>query len=557
GDPLDETQRAEWTAAAELISGIIDQVLTVANRQFQGVYLFGGRASTQPPFAQEQGGVVFQGDSESMQLRLDEFDEVAFGVAGDEVFGALSAEVKGWRDLSPALAADTRLVDLNGAVGQGVRLGTIQIDDSSIGTAFELDLSAADNVGDVVDAINDALSSRGSATTVAVGVNGIEITVPAGVTVAISEVGGGLTATDLGIAGTYSAGGSATVFYGADVDPRLTLTTPLTALCDGAGVALSGGLLISNGQLSATVDFSGASTVQDVLNAINNAGVAVLARINQAGTGIDVVNRLSGSELRIGENGAAAAEELGIRSLHAGTLLSELDGGRGVQAVEGADFRVYCSDNSVYFDVDISGARTLQDVIDAINTAAAGAGLSVGTVPPGEFLADLAATGNGIRLTDNLGGSDQLRVERLNLSPAIDGLGLSGKVGAGSGPVSLVGDDTHGIVPDGVFSALYRLREGLLDGDRGTVTAAGQRLGELMRQVNRWQGLVGARSQAMQARLQRTEDAVDATRILLSELKDVDFAEAVTRFQQAQTALQANLLSGGQILNVSLLDFLR
>jgi len=34
---------------------------------------------------------------------------------------------------------------------------------------------------------------------------------------------------------------------------------------------------------------------------------------------------------------------------------------------------------------------------------------------------------------------------------------------------------------------------------------------------------------------------VTATRVLLSDVRDVDLAEAAVRFQQLQTALQANL----------------
>ena len=47
-----------------------------------------------------------------------------------------------------------------------------------------------------------------------------------------------------------------------------------------------------------------------------------------------------------------------------------------------------------------------------------------------------------------------------------------------------------------------------------------------------------------------------STQELLSEVEDLDYTEAVTKFQQAQTALQASLLTGSQILNTSLLDFL-
>ena len=62
---------------------------------------------------------------------------------------------------------------------------------------------------------------------------------------------------------------------------------------------------------------------------------------------------------------------------------------------------------------------------------------------------------------------------------------------------------------------------------------------------------------AMITRLHRTEDAVLATKTLLSDLTDLDYTEAVTRFQQAQTALQANLLTGSRMLQISLMDFLQ
>jgi flagellar hook-associated protein 3 FlgL len=316
-------------------------------------------------------------------------------------------------------------------------------------------------------------------------------------------------------------------------------------------------VVITNGDnLSTTVDFAGATTVQDVLNVLNGAGVAVLARINDAGTGIDVINRLSGCQMRIGENGGTAAEELGIRSLHGDTLLSALNGGRGIETMEGVpDFRVHLTDGS-QFDVDVSSATTLQDVVDLINAAAAAAGLAVGPVPPNDFEAGMADSGNGIQLTDGL-GAGQLSIEKLNLSPAIDGLGLLGKTASGPGPVSLVSDDTNPVECEGVFGALCLLRDGLNSGDRQAVSVAGERLGDLIAEVNRWQGVVGAQSQAMSARLTRTEDAVDATRIMLSDLKDVDFTEAVTRFQQAQTALQANLMASSNMMNLSLLNFLR
>jgi flagellar basal body rod protein FlgG len=58
-------------------------------------------------------------------------------------------------------------------------------------------------------------------------------------------------------------------------------------------------------------------------------------------------------------------------------------------------------------------------------------------------------------------------------------------------------------------------------------------------------------------RIAQTEDATTATTALSSEMQDVDFTEAVTKFQQAQTALQASLQMASQSLNLSLFDFRR
>ena len=88
------------------------------------------------------------------------------------------------------------------------------------------------------------------------------------------------------------------------------------------------------------------------------------------------------------------------------------------------------------------------------------------------------------------------------------------------------------------------------------ITEAGDDIDDLRKEIINVLGAVGARSRDLRNRVNQTEDAVAATEILLSEVRDVDFVEAVTRFQQAQTALQASLQVGSANLNLSLLDFL-
>lgn len=537
--------QSQRDSEAELIKGIIDELVRIGNRDLGGTFLFGGRQITQQPFVQESGGVIYRGDLGELLTHVDLQHDVAMNLNGADLFGALSSRVLGYADLNPAISTETRLVDLRGAAGRGVQPGLVQVALSAPGVSFVVDLAQADDAGDVVSALNAA--AAGAGLTVGPGndfnasltPNGIQLSVGGG-TVTVSEVGAGTTARDLGILGT-----GAGMLVGQDLDPLITGTTPVAALFGGGGAVLQS-IRLANGTLVADVDLSSAQTVQDILNAINNAGVQVQARINDSSNGIDVLNRLSGSLMSIGENGADTANLLGIRSLYADTPLTQLNNGAGITTMPGKDdFRIIAKDGGTV-DVSLDGARTIQDVLDRINAAATAAGVNVN--------ADLAAVGNGIRINDNTGGGGTLQIQKLNLSPAIDGLGLN--VVADPAATEIVGSDINAIRPDSIFTALQDLYSALKRGDTAGITDAGGRVGGFVDQVNRLQGMVGARSQAMSARYDLTEDAVTTTKKLLSDAKDLDWSEAVTQFQLAQTALQANLMTGSRLLQMSLLDFL-
>ncbi len=540
----------ERDSMAQVIQSIIRELVMVGNRAYGDVSLFGGQQTNRPPFAEENGGVVYTGDEGSLTSHVDRFLNAEFNVPGSEVFGALEGKVTGCVDLNPALTGDTRLSDLGGTTGNGIdKSGLLQISLDSPATMFTVDLSTADTVGDVIDMINDAASQAGL--TVGAGMdfnasynaalNGFQISVGAG-NVAVTDVGGGATARDLGLTG--SGAGS---IAGADLNVRLTPMTTVNSLFGGPPGAALGSIIITNGTLSATVDLSSAATIQDVLNAINNAGVKATAEINADGTGIDVINRVSGLEMRIGESGdgSGTAELLGIRSMYAGTLLSDLNNGQGVEFRSGHNDLVITTHDGSTFEFSLEGSSTVQDVLDKITAATGGA-----------VTASLALTGNGIRLVDNTVGGGTFSVSRgQDLSSAIDGLGLE-KSTTGN---EIVGDDVNGIEPASVFSALMELYEALVTGGpeaEQQITRAGARIRDFIDHSVRVQGRVGARSQAMNTRLQLTEDAVVATQALLSEVKDLDYTEAITRFQQAQTTLQANLMTGARLMQLSLMDYI-
>jgi len=186
--------------------------------------------------------------------------------------------------------------------------------------------------------------------------------------------------------------------------------------------------------------------------------------------------------------------------------------------------------------------------VDLINTAASEAGVSV------EASFDMSR--NGLLIRDNTSGTGSLAVTRADIASfAVDDLGLVKTV---SDPeTELIGNDVSRVRSDNLFTALIDLETALRADDERAVTTAAESLQNVASDVIRTHGVVGARARAMQDRIDQTDNAVASTRALLSDVQDLDFTEAITKFQQAQTALQANLLSGSQLLNISLLDFLR
>lgn len=530
----------ERDAAAEIVRSIREQLIVVGNRSFDGRYLFAGRHTNLQPFVSSLGGTAYVGDTGDIFARTDVDELESINLTGDVLFGALSATTPSV-DLNPIISGETRLEDLIGANNTGITKGEFQIVEDN-GTVVTVNISDTDSIGDVVDAINTAATAAGAGFTASVHNAGITIT-PGGSAVTVRDISTGVTARDLGL---VTAAPTSAPIVGIDLDIALTTTTPVANLAGGTGIDLTGGLLITNGGFSATIDISQAETVQDILNAINTSGLSIRGQINAARNGIEIINTLSGAVLTVGENGGTTATDLGVRTLHEGTTLDSLNGGLGVRTLDGRTDLTITAKDGASFEVNLDGAQTIQDVLDLINAAATAAGVAI--------TADLADIGNGIRLTDSTGGAGSIIVGRANLSFALDDLGLGGR--ADDPATDLVGGDTAGVKVQGVISALYDLERALLNDDSQAITLAVEAVDAHLVQFNRARGLVGARAAAMQDRLTQTETASFATEAFLSEVRDLDLTEAITRFQQAQTTLQATLLTGSQLLNTSLLNFL-
>jgi flagellar hook-associated protein 3 FlgL len=368
---------------------------------------------------------------------------------------------------------------------------------------------------------------------------------------------GGTTAAQLGIARPTLAPGP---IDGADLNPVLRSTTRLDDLLGGAAWDRASGLRIDNAGQTYLIDLGTAETVEDLLNAFNSSGAQVVAEINRRGDGINVRSRLSGADFSIGENGGSTATDLGLRSLIAATPLPQLNHRQGVDAVAGTDFIIRRRDG-VELAVDVSSARTVEDVINLINQH--GDNLDPGTA----VLARLATVGNGIELVDqNPVEVQPLAVRRVNGSRAAWDLGLvtwGEETSTPADPVSppgtgerMIGSDVNPLETQGVFNTLIRLHDAILRGDAGEIERVTAMLDDDLDRLSFGRAEVGVRTRSLDALAARNADEQVELQTVLSDTIDVDMAQAVSEFLARQAAYEASLRTMAGMLRMSLLDFL-
>lgn len=317
---------------------------------------------------------------------------------------------------------------------------------------------------------------------------------------------------------------------------------------------LTSGLRIVNGNATHNISFSGAQTVQDVLNTLNGSDAGVLAEINAAGDGIEIRSRFAGYDFSIGENGGSTATQFGVRSLNATTRLADLNHGIGVENGTGTDFTIIRNDG-VALAIDISGATTVQDVLDRINSHAA----NVGNV----VTARLAQFGNGIELVDPNPGIDSLRVlpgtnsnTATNLGLVPQGASQSLPAVVGGGVQTLAGADVNPSEVSSVFNSLLRIQDSLTNFDITKLERAMNLLDEDLDRILFARSELGARAQGLDVLNTRLEDEDVELKAALSNEIETDFTAAVSNLAARQASLQASLQLTAQAFQLSLLNYL-
>jgi flagellar hook-associated protein 2 len=313
------------------------------------------------------------------------------------------------------ISSTTTLAQLND--GRGIQLGTGNGDlklTLKNGSTVTVNLATAKTVGDVVNAINAAAGTKLTAS-IPSGSSGIQLTdnTGGGGTLSVADVNGSKAAEGLGLLGSTSG----TTIQGKAVIAGLD-STLLSSLKGGAGLNL-GEITVTDRQgNSKTIDLSGASSVQDVLDDINNNGTALVkASLKSSGNGIQITDTSGGTgNLTIADaNGGTSAEQLGINGTFTAattsvqgadlqkqwvtnsTLLSSLNGGKGIDK---STFTISNSKGGTT-TIDLSGTNvnTVGDLLYQINSK-----------PNVGVTASINAAGNGILLTDTAGGAGKLTV---------------------------------------------------------------------------------------------------------------------------------------------------
>lgn len=565
---------------ASVIDSYIRELYDSMNRDLAGIQLFAGSRSATRPVEVFGNGYRYVGGPPGSGLGTELGPGIDFPItiSADTAVGSLNGRVTGSVALDAGLSLSTPVSALRGnALGQSLGSLTVSIDPGGGPVSVTIDLTQSRTVGDVTRQLESAIrqadpGALAGAFPSGVGVttDGLSFNVAAGYAITFSDGPSGTTADALSLSGfTFTTGTPTNTSPGADLNPRVTDSTLLGNLHPVPPLVF-GDIVFTSGGRSGTVTTSAGMTVGEFREAVARLNLGVRAEIDASGDSINLFNEVAGHRLSISESTPGAASTLGIRTLQATTALSTFNDGRGVQIADGVinpitglpdpaknvDFRITTS-HGVSFDVDLdtSNSTTVQNVLDAINNAAALAGLTIGT-GPGQFLASLSGSGNGIALQDTFAGGSSISVTSLNGHAAEDLGLLDGSSNAGN-PAVLAGSDRTSVRVDSLFSTLIELRDALLNDDARGITLAGSRIEQDIERLSAARATVGGRARRVEEALDKAQDTDTLNQSVKSRLQDLDLTEASGRLALLQTQLQAGYLVAAQNRQLSLLNFLR
>jgi flagellar hook-associated protein 3 len=542
-DTYDETARQ---GAIQQVDSIIQQIVDLANVQHQGRYVFAGHQTLSPAFSLSGNGVVYNGDDGLIQIETEAGTKMEVNIPGSSFLTCSLGALGEGSDLNTGINTDTLLKDLFLGKFNWDSATSFKIKDENLGVDISVDLSSLtenSTVSELMNAINQALIDAGDTH----------------LRVSISQANNSLTFTATG----------------DEANPFLISTnTSLSDLNSGNGVdMIEGKFILEYGGNQLTVDLSGASTIGDAIDKINAqcSAVNLTASIDPSGQGLMLTdgnvtplnfivreygdqyttaydlgildafdgNTLSGRVLdpqpkySLSDTVGSLISDFGLSgimnttkdtndlnpSLLESTPLSLLKNGLGMDL---GKIKIMVGDET--YAVDLTGAVTLQDILDLINNSGAGVTASINE----------GLTGISISSPNN---NQSLLISDADSKDSASALGIAGS--------------------SDIIGTLLALKDALNRNDAEDISNTMKILGDGHNQLLNTLASVGAKVQRLETTNTRLEDFKLNITKLISGVEDADIVKVATDLAAQQIAYQAALQAAAQMLQPSLLDFLQ
>jgi flagellin-like hook-associated protein FlgL len=531
-------------STANEVESIFERLMQLANSELEGKFMFSGFRTNAKALVASANGVVYAGDVGRIEFQIDSSSRMAINLTGQDVFlGSLSILGQN-ADLNVGIVSSTLLSDLHNGQGVDLSPGTFTITDQNLGIVSTIDVSAATDINDVLTIINAQLAADG--------ITNLQATI-------------GLEKNNILLDTTQNG--------------LISNVTALDKLNDGNGVDLHPGeiLVTDGGAINATVDFSGAATIGDIITAFNTQiaaqGIAnVTMQINAAGTALEIIDSngvplgLSITETSTSENTAttlgilgnidptlmgrdldplvsfkveettgATASDLAILGEFSGdfagtdldSLLLATSNVADLNASNGFNLGkvvIWQGETSRTIDLGNPVIVTVQDILDAFN----GCGLDI--------TASINADGRGIQIANN-DPTRSLTIEDESGGRTVKDLEIFGS--------------------SDMMGSMLVLMNALRNDDQEGTGMLLQNMDDAMQHLLNHRAAVGARGIRLEGTHSRLIDLDMSFTKLLSEVEDADISRLITDLATYENNYRASLIASARIIQPTLLDFLR
>ncbi len=323
---------------------------------------------------------------------------------------------------------------------------------------------------------------------------------------------------------------------GNDLNPQLTSSVALSTLNGGSGVTPGSFTITDRSGNSGTVTVNSTDTIGSVISKINALGGSVTASINSNGSGLQLTDGSSviTQALTVAEaSGSGTALALGILgqrdgnisgsdlnpTVTASTLISGLNGGDGLTLNQ-----IGVVNGAASGAVTLSSATTVGDIINLINNSSF------------NVTASINSAGNSLLVTSNSSSTVAI-VKNVGTDETAENLGLGGG--------------------KNVFTTLFKLRDALNSDDSFAILASLENLDSTLASINNNRAIVGASLKRVDLTDSFLEQDIVDQSLQLANTEDADVVKSISDLANLQFALQATLASTAQVLQPTLLDFLR